>query len=91
MDINPYTPGAGSRPAYLAGRDEIIEGMIQHIISVRESKFARHTVFYGVRGVGKTVLHILVLPSLFCASSTLKVDLIKGFGKMLLNLVLGCH
>ena len=53
---NPYTPGAGVTPRFLAGREEILE-TAQHRIKAVESGYpARPIVFYGLRGVGKTVL-----------------------------------
>lgn len=53
---NPYRPGAGMAPAYLAGRDKTIkeaEGILQ---AVNYGFSARSVVYYGLRGVGKTVL-----------------------------------
>lgn len=53
---NPYTPGAGSRPAALAGRDAEIERF--NVILGRLSRGATEQalVIHGLRGVGKTVL-----------------------------------
>lgn len=53
---NPYTPGAGTKPNFLAGRDEILSQITEHINRVLDGGMARHCIFYGVRGVGKTVL-----------------------------------
>lgn len=53
---NPYTPGAGTKPSFLAGRDDIIKEVTEYIDEMLEGGCSRHTIFYGVRGVGKTVL-----------------------------------
>lgn len=53
---NPYAPGAGSPPPELAGRDDIIERAAIALDRIRAGKNARSFVFYGLRGVGKTVL-----------------------------------
>jgi AAA ATPase domain len=53
---NPYSPGAGSRPPELAGRDEIIERASINLDRLRNGLQARSVVLYGLRGVGKTVL-----------------------------------
>ncbi len=56
MIINPYTPGAGLVPNYLAGRDDTIEAAKEIIAYVAHGYPARSVVYYGLRGVGKTVL-----------------------------------
>ena len=53
---NPYTPGAGTKPNFLAGRDDIIYQVTNYLNEVITGEMARHCIFYGVRGVGKTVL-----------------------------------
>jgi AAA+ ATPase superfamily predicted ATPase len=53
---NPYSPGAGSQPPELAGRDALIERAEIALDRIRQGKAARSFVFYGLRGVGKTVL-----------------------------------
>ncbi len=53
---NPYAPGAGSAPPELAGRDDVIERASVALDRIREGRHARSLVFYGLRGVGKTVL-----------------------------------
>ena len=53
---NPFAPGAGTPPPELAGRDDILERAAIAIDRVREGRAARSLVFYGLRGVGKTVL-----------------------------------
>ena len=56
MIINPYTPGAGLVPNYLAGRDNTIEEAKEVISYVAHGYPTRSIVYYGSRGVGKTVL-----------------------------------
>ncbi|MCB2096568.1 MAG: ATP-binding protein [Parvularculaceae bacterium] len=53
---NPYAPGAGKPPPELAGRDDIIERAAIAIDRIRQGRASRSFVFYGLRGVGKTVL-----------------------------------
>ena len=53
---NPYAPGAGTPPPELSGRDSIIEGAAIALDRIREGRAARSLIFYGLRGVGKTVL-----------------------------------
>lgn len=54
--LNPYAPGAGNPPPELAGRDEVIERASVALDRIREGRSARSFIFYGLRGVGKTVL-----------------------------------
>ena len=53
---NPYSPGAGLRPAALAGRDADVEAF--EILADRAAGglASRSLVFSGLRGIGKTVL-----------------------------------
>lgn len=53
---NPYTPGAGFVPAYLAGRDEAIAGAEKKLLSLEQRFPQQSVIYYGLRGVGKTVL-----------------------------------
>lgn len=53
---NPYTPGAGVIPKYLAGRDEVLDDARQRIKSMSSGYQAQSVVYYGIQGVGKTVL-----------------------------------
>lgn len=53
---NPYSPGAGSPPPELAGRDELREQVGVAIERVRRGKSAKSLLMVGLRGVGKTVL-----------------------------------
>ncbi len=53
---NPYNPGAGLRPAALAGREGDIEAFEILADRAGRSLVSRSVVFAGLRGVGKTVL-----------------------------------
>jgi hypothetical protein len=53
---NPYSPGAGSPPPELAGRDDIIERAAIALDRIRSRRAARSLILHGLRGVGKTVL-----------------------------------
>lgn len=54
--INPYRPGAGLMPTYLAGRDEDIEIVNQMFVALTMNIPTQSIIFSGLRGVGKTVL-----------------------------------
>lgn len=53
---NPYSPGAGSPPPELAGRDRIREQVRIAIGRIRVGNSAKSVLMVGLRGVGKTVL-----------------------------------
>lgn len=53
---NPFAPGAGTPPPELAGRAALIEDAAVALDRVRAGRAARSMIFYGLRGVGKTVL-----------------------------------
>jgi hypothetical protein len=53
---NPYTPGAGSRPAALVGRDAEIEQFGVILGRLSRGATEQSLVLHGLRGVGKTVL-----------------------------------
>jgi hypothetical protein len=53
---NPYTPGAGTPPSELAGRDELREKVRVCIERLRIGNTAKSVLLVGLRGVGKTVL-----------------------------------
>lgn len=56
MPINPYKPGAGSMPSYLAGRTSVMKDAQNIIDTLLNNECPRFIVYYGLRGVGKTVL-----------------------------------
>ena len=53
---NPYTPGAGTPPPELAGRDELREQVRITLERVRLGRPTKSVLMVGLRGVGKTVL-----------------------------------
>lgn len=53
---NPYKPGAGTAPEFLAGRDKILNDATNILNELKDGGMAEHTIYFGVRGVGKTVL-----------------------------------
>lgn len=54
--VNPYRPGAGLMPIYLAGRDSDITEMEYLFDALRLKIPTQSVIFSGLRGVGKTVL-----------------------------------
>lgn len=53
---NPFSPGAGSPPPELVGRDEILEQTRILLGRVRARRPEKSILLTGLRGVGKTVL-----------------------------------
>jgi len=53
---NPYSPGAGSPPPELAGRDLLREQLRVALARILNGKPAKSVLMVGLRGVGKTVL-----------------------------------
>lgn len=53
---NPYTPGAGKIPSFLAGREQELDDIRDALDGLTDGDICRSMVFYGLRGVGKTVL-----------------------------------
>jgi AAA+ ATPase superfamily predicted ATPase len=53
---NPFSPGAGSPPPELAGRDAILERAKIVLARVKQRHSEKGFLFIGLRGVGKTVL-----------------------------------
>lgn len=53
---NPYRPGAGLMPTYVAGREDILEEMEGFYDALKAGVPTQSVVFSGLRGVGKTVL-----------------------------------
>lgn len=54
--INPYRPGAGLMPTYLAGRDEDLQTIEEIFVALKMNIPTQSIIFSGLRGVGKTVL-----------------------------------
>lgn len=53
---NPYSPGAGRRPAALVGRDRQIQDWDVRLSRIEQGRDTESLGLYGLRGVGKTVL-----------------------------------
>lgn len=53
---NPFSPGAGSQPPELAGRENVLRDVEITLDRVRGGRSSRSAIFHGLRGVGKTVL-----------------------------------
>ncbi|MEO8724869.1 MAG: ATP-binding protein [Acidobacteriaceae bacterium] len=53
---NPYSPGAGSPPPELAGRDKVRKQVSVALARIRRGNPAKSVLMVGLRGVGKTVL-----------------------------------
>jgi hypothetical protein len=54
---NPYRPGFNERPGELAGRDEVLDALLDAVeIAALDGRMPRPTLLVGSRGVGKTVL-----------------------------------
>jgi hypothetical protein len=53
---NPYTPGAGTRPVELAGREAEIEAFRVLVGRLKRGRTEQSQLIKGLRGVGKTVL-----------------------------------
>ncbi len=56
LKINPYRPGAGLMPPYLAGREADIQAVEQMFEALSMNIPTQSVIFSGLRGVGKTVL-----------------------------------
>lgn len=54
--MNPYTPGAGTMPRYLAGRERVLTDAMRRLQAIAAGYQARSVVYFGLRGVGKTVI-----------------------------------
>lgn len=53
---NPFSPGAGSRPPELAGREDIVNDARIALGRIITRRSAQSQILLGLRGVGKTVL-----------------------------------
>ncbi|MEM9123180.1 MAG: ATP-binding protein [Pseudomonadota bacterium] len=53
---NPFSPGAGTPPPELAGRDADIRRAEIAIARIKNGRHAKSEILVGLRGVGKTVL-----------------------------------
>lgn len=53
---NPFSPGAGSPPPELAGRDDLLHQATITLGRTKAGRFEQSLMLIGLRGVGKTVL-----------------------------------
>ena len=53
---NPFSPGAGTPPPELAGRDDLRKTVDIAIERTRRGLHSKSILMIGLRGVGKTVL-----------------------------------
>lgn len=53
---NPFSPGAGTPPPELAGRQDILEHALIALERVKNGRSEKSMLLIGLRGVGKTVL-----------------------------------
>ena len=53
---NPYSPGAGTPPPILAGRDDLVQTADIALARVKARRPAKSFIAVGLRGVGKTVV-----------------------------------
>ena len=63
--INPYRPGAGLMPTYLAGRDADMDAIRDLLDALKLGIPTQSVIFSGLRGVGKTVLKYQKVSFLF--------------------------
>ena len=54
--MNPFSPGAGTRPYELVGREQVLTSFDVAISRAGLRLHAQSKILYGLRGVGKTVL-----------------------------------
>ena len=57
---NPYVPGAGTPPAELAGRDELLANATTALRRAALGRSTQSPILVGLRGVGKTVLLVKI-------------------------------
>ncbi len=53
VNTNPYSPGAGHSPPYLAGREQEVAAFQQYLA---QDEILKNVILTGLRGTGKTVL-----------------------------------
>ena len=58
MDLvrNPFSPGAGTVPPELAGRQDILQHALITLARVKCGRAEKSMLLVGLRGTGKTVL-----------------------------------
>lgn len=54
--LNPFSPGAGTPPPELVGRDDILRQALMTLARVKQGRSEKSILMVGLRGTGKTVL-----------------------------------
>lgn len=54
--LNPYAPGAGTKPPLLAGREDLVEAATLALARAKRGLHGKSLIAVGLRGVGKTVV-----------------------------------
>lgn len=54
--LNPFSPGAGSPPPELVGRDAVLDQAALALARIKAGRSEKSLLMVGLRGVGKTVL-----------------------------------
>ncbi|MBV8183061.1 MAG: ATP-binding protein [Hyphomicrobiales bacterium] len=54
--LNPYVPGAGTRPPVMAGRDDLVGTATRALKRAKVGLHGKSFIAVGLRGVGKTVV-----------------------------------
>jgi len=54
--LNPFSPGAGTPPPQLAGRDAILQQALMTLARIKRGRAEKSILLIGLRGTGKTVL-----------------------------------
>lgn len=84
---NPYTPGAGSPPPTLVGRDDIITEANTLLDRTLAGRSAQSILLTGLRGVGKTVLlnrvKLMALDKQHVSTIQLEIEEGKTFAEQL--------
>jgi len=55
---NPFSPGAGTPPPELAGRDDILQQAVMTLARIKLGRAEKSLLLVGLRGTGKTVLQL---------------------------------
>lgn len=54
--LNPYAPGAGTKPPVIAGRDDLVNTARIALARTKAGRHGKSFIAVGLRGVGKTVV-----------------------------------
>lgn len=77
--LNPYSPGAGTPPPELAGREDVRQRVGVALRRVRIGNPAKSVLMVGLRGVGKTVLlDQMCMDAAAIGARTLRIEAPEG-------------